>query len=193
MVGCCSVQVAASMLRHPWNLELGPVRLGTCRHRPCEQPRSLAGSKHSWHLKSFQILQEGLLLGTSRSAASQVSTNADPAMDVIKALRKEDADVRSWFFDVLKHHHPDLSGKLSKTSALADKWCTSGEQADFDQLEDYLENLMPNEAILVRFLPETWLRLRTSCTLLRPASRTRGVRSVAVPRGASPTRNRPAL
>ena len=72
-------------------------------------------------------------------------------MDGVAALQKEDADVREWFFEVLAHHHAALCDKLRETIDLADRWCKSGEQSDFDALEDYLENLLPNEAILVRF------------------------------------------
>ena len=75
---------------------------------------------------------------------------ADPSTDVIKNLREEDARCREWFLDVLKHHHPELTSKLQEVIKLAEKWTKSNDEDDFNELEDFLESLMPNETILVR-------------------------------------------
>ena len=70
--------------------------------------------------------------------------------EAIARLKSDDTILRKMFLDVLKHHHEDLSIKLDVIFALADKWCQSHAQSDFDELEKYLEEMLPNEHILVR-------------------------------------------
>eukprot|EP00892_Ulva_mutabilis_P004795 jgi/Ulvmu1/2688/UM014_0144.1 len=57
--------------------------------------------------------------------------------------------LRETFRHVLEHHHSDLRGKFDKILSKAEGWCKSLEQKDFDELERMLEELRPDEAILV--------------------------------------------
>lgn len=66
--------------------------------------------------------------------------------------------LRTVFRDVLQHHHPLLREKFDKILELAEVWCTSMEQKDFDVLEQTLEELKPDEQILVRSQAWRWLR-----------------------------------
>lgn len=58
--------------------------------------------------------------------------------------------LRTVFRDVLQHHHPKLKEKFDTILELAEKWCESMKQEDFDLLEQTLEALKPDEGILVR-------------------------------------------
>ena len=58
--------------------------------------------------------------------------------------------LRTVFRDVLQHHHPLLRQKFDNILELAEVWCGSMEQKDFDVLEQTLEDLKPDEQILVR-------------------------------------------
>lgn len=64
-------------------------------------------------------------------------------------LRDDDSLLRQMFFGVLRHHHPNLARKVDVIYALAQAWCNSDEDADFDMLQKYLSDLKPEEKILV--------------------------------------------
>ena len=48
-----------------------------------------------------------------------------------------------------RHHHPNLARKVDVIYALAQAWCSSNDDGDFDMLEKYLSSLKPEETILV--------------------------------------------
>ena len=75
---------------------------------------------------------------------------ASAERDVGALLTNEDKVLRDMFLEVVKHHHESLANTLLLVIDLADAWCKSGEQEDFDKLEECLENLKPDETILVR-------------------------------------------
>jgi hypothetical protein len=58
--------------------------------------------------------------------------------------------LRGVFREVLQHHHPFLKAKFDKILEQAEVWCKSKNRDDFDKLEATLEELKPDEAILVR-------------------------------------------
>jgi hypothetical protein len=108
-------------------------------------------------------------LSTRVGPEQQVTAMSQTGRDVVSLLNADDAVLRNMFMDVLKHHHKELRGKLDTIFILSDKWCKSGDHDHFDELEDYLESLMPNEHILVCFcvdlvgrgaihVPSQWLR-----------------------------------
>lgn len=91
--------------------------------------------------------------GLERVCLQQPGIMAAPVpRDTIDILKDDDTILRKMFLDVLKHHHEDLSGKLDEIFAKADRWCETQEQSDFDELEKYLEEMLPSEHILVCFL-----------------------------------------
>ena len=49
-----------------------------------------------------------------------------------------------------RHHHPNLARKVDVIYALAQAWCSSNDDGDFEMLEKYLSSLKPEETILVR-------------------------------------------
>lgn len=61
-----------------------------------------------------------------------------------------ESKLRDAFRDVFQHHHADLRGKFDNILGKAEQWCKSLKQEDFNQLEDNLESLQPDETILVR-------------------------------------------
>eukprot|EP00879_Flechtneria_rotunda_P019395 GHRR01020372.1.p1 GENE.GHRR01020372.1~~GHRR01020372.1.p1 ORF type:complete len:416 (+),score=77.29 GHRR01020372.1:187-1434(+) len=64
-------------------------------------------------------------------------------------LRDDDSLLRQVFFNVLRHHHPNTANKVDVIYALSQAWCKSKDNGDFDLLEKYLDNLKPEECILV--------------------------------------------
>eukprot|EP00878_Enallax_costatus_P019218 GHUV01020271.1.p1 GENE.GHUV01020271.1~~GHUV01020271.1.p1 ORF type:complete len:138 (+),score=14.72 GHUV01020271.1:206-619(+) len=66
-------------------------------------------------------------------------------------LRDDDSLLRQVFFNVLRHHHPNTANKVDVIYALSQAWCKSKDDSDFDLLEKYLNNLKPEECILVRW------------------------------------------
>jgi hypothetical protein len=68
-------------------------------------------------------------------------------------LREDDSLLRKIFLDVLRHHHPNLAVRIDEIYEHATKWCTSSSEEDFTQLEGYLQQLKPEETILVRMGP----------------------------------------
>lgn len=66
-------------------------------------------------------------------------------------LRDDDSLLRQVFFNVLRHHHPNTANKVDVIYALSQAWCKSKEDGDFDLLEKYLNNLKPEECILVSY------------------------------------------
>lgn len=77
---------------------------------------------------------------------------AGTSQSVRFSLEDLDKRLRDTFLEVVQHHHESLGETLLTVIALADKWCNSGAQQDFDALEECLENLKPDETILVRHL-----------------------------------------
>jgi phosphoenolpyruvate carboxylase len=72
------------------------------------------------------------------------------ALEVNQALLKEDDDLlRQTFLSVFKEHHPQLANKVDVIFALAQAWCLSESDSDFELLEKRLEALTPDESILV--------------------------------------------
>ncbi|GBF96435.1 phosphoenolpyruvate carboxylase [Raphidocelis subcapitata] len=71
------------------------------------------------------------------------------ALNAKQLLREDDSLLRQIFFNVLKHHHPQLAAKVDVIYALSQAWCKSREDGDFDILERYLGELKPEELILV--------------------------------------------
>ena len=65
-------------------------------------------------------------------------------------LLEDDTLLRKIFLKVLEHHHPELAAKLGRVFTLSTTWCKSNTQEDFDELEVFLEELRPEEGILVR-------------------------------------------
>lgn len=70
--------------------------------------------------------------------------------DARKLLREDDSLLRQIFLSVLKHHHPKLASKIDVIYALSQAWCEGGSEEEFDALEHYLQQLKPEETILVR-------------------------------------------
>lgn len=72
------------------------------------------------------------------------------ALEVNQALLKEDDDLlRQTFLSVFREHHPQLANKVDVIFALAQAWCMSESDSDFEMLEKRLEALTPDESILV--------------------------------------------
>eukprot|EP00879_Flechtneria_rotunda_P028865 GHRR01031097.1.p1 GENE.GHRR01031097.1~~GHRR01031097.1.p1 ORF type:complete len:101 (+),score=12.91 GHRR01031097.1:187-489(+) len=71
-------------------------------------------------------------------------------------LRDDDSLLRQVFFNVLRHHHPNTANKVDVIYALSQAWCKSKDNGDFDLLEKYLDNLKPEECILVRCTSLLW-------------------------------------
>ncbi|KAL4423808.1 hypothetical protein ABPG75_001109 [Micractinium tetrahymenae] len=72
------------------------------------------------------------------------------ALEVNQALLKEDDDLlRQTFLSVFREHHPQLANKVDVIFALAQAWCLSESDSDFEMLEKRLEALTPDESILV--------------------------------------------
>lgn len=70
--------------------------------------------------------------------------------DVRELLAHDDQLLRKLFLGVLKHHDSELASKSMAVFELSEMYCTSHSKEDFDNLENYLEDLKPNEAIMVR-------------------------------------------
>jgi phosphoenolpyruvate carboxylase len=47
-------------------------------------------------------------------------------------LREDDSLLRQIFFNVLKHHHPQLASKVDVIYALSQAWCKSRDDGDFE-------------------------------------------------------------
>ena len=65
-----------------------------------------------------------------------------------------------------RHHHPNLARKVDVIYALAQAWCNSNEDSDFEMLEKYLSALKPEETILV--IRPSWLMNRPMIYLRKP-------------------------
>jgi phosphoenolpyruvate carboxylase len=70
-------------------------------------------------------------------------------------MEEDDTLLRKAFFDVLKHHHPEVANKVDIIFALSQSWTNSPDRdkkhKELKMLEDYLVDLDPEEMILVRF------------------------------------------
>ena len=71
------------------------------------------------------------------------------AADARQLLRDDDSLLRQIFFNVLRHHHPNLASKVDIIYALSQAWCQGKADTEFDLLEKYLSELKPEESILV--------------------------------------------
>lgn len=72
------------------------------------------------------------------------------SLEVNQALLKEDDDLlRQIFSQVFRQHHPQLANKVDVIFTLAQAWCMSESDSDFEMLEKRLEALKPDERILV--------------------------------------------
>ncbi|GLI68046.1 hypothetical protein VaNZ11_012369 [Volvox africanus] len=67
----------------------------------------------------------------------------------LNVLRDDDSLLRQIFFDILRHHHPNLASKVDVIYALSQAWCTSQSDSDFELLVKYITDLLPEERILV--------------------------------------------
>ena len=67
-----------------------------------------------------------------------------------RLLRDDDSLLRQIFTEVLRHHHPNLAGKVDAIYELATAWCEGQSEEGFAKLEQYLTELKPEESILVR-------------------------------------------
>lgn len=83
-------------------------------------------------------------------AMSSIDGSVLGPADARQLLRDDDSLLRQIFFNVLKHHHPNLANKVDVIYALSQSWCDSKSDEDFDALEKYLAELKPEESILVR-------------------------------------------
>jgi hypothetical protein len=54
------------------------------------------------------------------------------ALNAKQLLREDDSLLRQIFFNVLKHHHPQLAAKVDVIYALSQAWCKSRDDADFE-------------------------------------------------------------
>lgn len=77
------------------------------------------------------------------------STFDRKAPDTKRLLREDDSLLRKIFFNVLRHHHPNVANKVDEIYALANAWCESNSDDDFEALEKFLSGLRPEEYILV--------------------------------------------
>lgn len=98
-----------------------------------------------------------LCAGTALVSAGQKTRRMTAGAEKEQSDRKSklgdlEEVLRTVFRDVLQHHHPLLREKFDTILELAEGWCVSMEQKDFDVLEQTLEELKPDEAILVRAL-----------------------------------------
>lgn len=66
-------------------------------------------------------------------------------------LSADDHMLRNLFLSVFRHHHPELAPKIDRIYALSEGWCSTESDADFKRLTETLEDLQPEELILVRF------------------------------------------
>eukprot|EP00877_Chromochloris_zofingiensis_P014491 jgi/Chrzof1/9296/UNPLg00263.t1_PEPC1[v5.2] len=82
-------------------------------------------------------------------AMSSIDGSVLGPADARQLLRDDDSLLRQIFFNVLKHHHPNLANKVDVIYALSQSWCDSKSDEDFDALEKYLAELKPEESILV--------------------------------------------
>mmetsp|Transcript_27567 Transcript_27567/g.49164 ORF Transcript_27567/g.49164 Transcript_27567/m.49164 type:complete len:994 (-) Transcript_27567:408-3389(-) len=68
-------------------------------------------------------------------------------------MEEDDTLLRKAFFDVLKHHHPEVANKVDIIFALSQSWTNSPDRdkkhKELKMLEDYLVDLDPEEMILV--------------------------------------------
>ncbi|KAL4538926.1 hypothetical protein Ndes2526B_g02798 [Nannochloris sp. 'desiccata'] len=84
------------------------------------------------------------------SLANRMGTNDGFSLEVNQALLKEDDDLlRQIFNQVFRHHHPQVANKMDVIFSLAQAWCMSESDSDFEMLEQRLEALGPDERILV--------------------------------------------
>lgn len=65
-------------------------------------------------------------------------------------LREDDNLLRQTFFSILKHHNAPMAHKVDIVYALAQAWCYSESERDFEMLEARIKDLQPHEMILVR-------------------------------------------
>ncbi len=66
-------------------------------------------------------------------------------------LREDDNLLRQTFFSILKHHNAPMAHKVDIVYALAQAWCYSESERDFEMLEQRIKDLQPHEMILVGF------------------------------------------
>jgi len=68
-------------------------------------------------------------------------------------MEEDDTLLRKAFFEVLKHHHPEVANKVDIIFALSQSWTNSPDRdkmhKELKMLEDYLVDLDPEEMILV--------------------------------------------
>lgn len=72
------------------------------------------------------------------------------APDTSHLLREDDNLLRQTFLNLLNHHHPELAHKINVIYALSRSWVFSESASDFEMLQKRLEDLNPDELILVR-------------------------------------------
>ena len=69
------------------------------------------------------------------------------------SMQEDDTLLRKIFFDILKHHHPDVANKVDIIFALSQAWTNSAQRdtkaKELGMLENYLSELEPEEMILV--------------------------------------------
>ncbi|KAK9845098.1 hypothetical protein WJX74_010567 [Apatococcus lobatus] len=71
------------------------------------------------------------------------------APDTSHLLREDDNLLRQTFLNLLNHHHPELAHKINVIYALSRSWVFSETPGDFEMLQKRLEDLNPDELILV--------------------------------------------
>eukprot|EP00191_Tetraselmis_sp_GSL018_P019798 CAMPEP_0177591956 /NCGR_PEP_ID=MMETSP0419_2-20121207/8289_1 /TAXON_ID=582737 /ORGANISM="Tetraselmis sp., Strain GSL018" /LENGTH=977 /DNA_ID=CAMNT_0019082763 /DNA_START=149 /DNA_END=3082 /DNA_ORIENTATION=- len=68
-------------------------------------------------------------------------------------MQEDDTLLRKVFFDVLQHHHPEVANKVDIIFALSQAWTNTPDRdkkhKELKMLEDYLQDLEPEEMILV--------------------------------------------
>ena len=64
-------------------------------------------------------------------------------------MKDNDNLLRNMFFTILRHHQPKLATKLDVVYALSSAWSLSESDADFEMLEKRLNDLSPDELIMV--------------------------------------------
>lgn len=84
-----------------------------------------------------------------------------PCQHTQALLREDDNLLRQTFFTILRHHHPELTTKVDVIYALAQAWCYSESESDFEMLDKRLTDLKPDEAILVSYCLRLYLLLQS--------------------------------
>lgn len=87
----------------------------------------------------------GIALNSYDVSAINITVQADAQ----ELMRTDDGLLRGTFFSILRHHHPELAGKVDAIYAESQAWCSSESKEDFDILQKELSALTPDERILV--------------------------------------------